>query len=151
MVVVTLIGIILAMVTLNFTQLNEKYTVESNTKEIYSILMRARNDASTTNIPRLVRLNTNQVQTGADANGDNVIDVPITKPYPRFTINCGANPCVNNTVAFDRRGLPNNLQTLSITGFSAGTTPAMNCITIAATRINIGIMTGLPGGNCVQR
>ncbi|KJS01783.1 MAG: hypothetical protein VR65_07625 [Desulfobulbaceae bacterium BRH_c16a] len=149
MVVVVLIGIILAMVTLNFTQLNEKYTVESNMKEIYSMLMRARNDASTTNMPRLVVIAANQVQTGADADGNNIIDgVAVTKRYPRFTINCGINPCVGNTVAFDRRGLTNNNQTISVAGFSAGTTPAMDCIVIAATRINIGIMTG---GNCVQR
>ncbi len=150
MIVVVLIGIILAMVTLNFTQLNEKYTVESNIKELYSLLMRARNDATTTNIPRFVVLNANQVQIGRDTVGDNVMDtVDNTNPYPRFTINCSPiAACAGDTVAFDRRGLPNNLLTLRITGFAAGTTPAMDCIAIAATRINIGIMTG---GNCVQR
>jgi prepilin-type N-terminal cleavage/methylation domain-containing protein len=158
MVVVALIAIILAMVTLSFTQLNDKYTVESNIKELYSLLMRARNEAATTNIPRFVRLNTNLVQAGSDMNNNNILDVgeiDITIPYPRFTINCAINPlaaCAGNMVVFDTRGLTNNNQTLSITGFSGGSTPAMDCIAIAATRINIGIMTGPgPGENCVLR
>lgn len=147
MIVVVLIGIILAMVTLNFTQLNEKYTVESNIKELYSLLMRARNEAATTNIPRFVVIGANQVQIGRDTVGDNVMDtVDDTKRIPRFTLN-------GNTFVFDRRGLPNNLQTLSITGFGGGSTPALDCIVIAATRINMGLMTAapVPGGNCVQR
>jgi prepilin-type N-terminal cleavage/methylation domain-containing protein len=143
MIVVVLIGIILAMVTLNFGRLNEKYTVESNIKELYSLLMRARNDAATTNIPRFVVIGANQVQIGRDTVGDNVMDtVDNTITYPRFTLN-------GNTVVFDRRGLTNNKQTLSISDFSAGTTPAMDCIVVAFTRINIGKMTG--ENTCVQR
>lgn len=146
MIVVAIIGIVLAMVTLNFTQLNEKYTVESNTKEIYSILMRARNNASTTNTPRVVLLAANQVQTGPDTDGDNNINgTAVTTNYPRFTINFDA---ARNPVVFDRRGLANNSQTISIEGFSGGTTPAMDCIEVAFTRITIGKLTG---GNCVPR
>jgi prepilin-type N-terminal cleavage/methylation domain-containing protein len=152
MIVLGLAAVILSMVTMSFSRLNEKYTVESNTKNIYSILMRARNDAATTNTSHLVVLSANQVQTGLDANSDNVMDaINNTKRYQRYTINCAGIACAGNTVAFDARGLTNNLQTLSITGFAAGT-PAMDCIVIAATRINIGKMTGPgPGGNCVQR
>lgn len=143
-VVIAVISIISAIVTLNFQRMNAKYTVESNTKEIYSILMRARNDASTTNTRRLVALAANQVQTGVDTNGDGDFDgTPASTTYPRFTINFSASP-----VIFDRRGLTNSLQTISITGYSAGVTPTMDCIVIGATRINIGIMTG---GNCDQR
>jgi prepilin-type N-terminal cleavage/methylation domain-containing protein len=148
MIVIGLLAILVTIVTLSFNRLNDKYKVESNTKEIYSILMRARNDAATTNTSQLVVLNANQVQTGLDANNDNIMDaINNTKRYSRFAINCAAVACAGDTVAFDARGLPNNLLTLSITGFSAGT-PAMDCIVIAATRINIGKMTGV---NCVQR
>lgn len=152
MIVVVLAGIILAIITLNFTQLNSKYSAESSIKEIYSTLMRARNDATTTNTSRLVVLAANQIQTGVDTDGNNVIDgVPAAFSYPRFTINCNVlipTPCGGTTIAFDRRGLANNNQTISITGFSAGTAPAIDCIVISATRINTGIMTG---GTCVQR
>lgn len=143
MVVVALVGIILAMATLNFNRMNEKYTLESNIKEIYAILMKARNDASNTNTPRLVVLAANQVQTGADADEDNVIDAgtAATTPYPRFTISAA-------NIGFNRRGLTNNLQTIRITGYSTGTAPAMDCIVVAQTRINIGLWTG---GKCVQR
>lgn len=142
-IVVAVIGIILTMVTLNFSRLNEKYTVESNIKELYSILMRTRNDASSTNRPYLVIFSANQVQAGPDTNGDNAIDgSPRTINYPRFTLTFSSN------ITFDRRGLSNNNQTIRITGFSSGSTPAMDCIVIAPTRINIGKWTG---GNCVQR
>ena len=145
MVVVALITLALGAATLSFSRLNEKYTVESEIKEIYSILMQARNDTSTTNTTRLVVLGANQIQTGIDADGDNVIDgVPVTKNYPRFNITSNNGPLV----AFDRRGITNNLQTIRIQGFAAGSSPALDCIAVANTRINMGVMTG---GNCVQR
>lgn len=148
-VVVVLIGVILTIVTLNFQRLREKYTVESDVKEIYSILMKARNDASKTNISQLVRLNANQLVTGPDAASDGTFDgSTASTDYPRFNMNCGANPCVNNQVIFDRRGLANVGLTIRITDFSSGTTPVMDCIAISATRINIGKMNGV---NCVQR
>ena len=136
LIVVSITGIILAMVTLSFSRMNQKYNVESDIKEIYSILMRARNDASKTNTQRVVSLTANQVQNNR---------------Y-RFTINCGTSPvapCVAaDAITFDRRGLADKDQTISITGYSADTNPTMDCIEVAATRINIGIMNGV---NCVQR
>ncbi len=154
-VVVVLIGIILSIVTLNFLRLNERYRVESNVKEIYSILMKARNDSSRTNIPQTAILNAGQLQIGPDVNGDGTIDGgPVTTESLNFTLNCSnftpppPTPCGGVTVTFDRRGLANSNQTMSITGFSSGTTPAMDCIAISATRINIGIMNG---ANCDER
>ncbi len=136
LIVVSITGIILAMVTLSFSRMNQKYNVESDIKEIYSILMRARNDASKTNTQRVVSLTANQVQNNR---------------Y-RFTINCGTSPvapCVAaDAITFDRRGLADKDQTISITGYSADTNPTMDCVEVAATRINIGIMNGV---NCVQR
>ncbi len=147
LIVVALIGIIMAFVTLNFRQLNEKYRIESSTKEIYTTLMRARNDASTTNTTRLVVLAANQIQTGADADGDGNIDgTPITTTYPRFILTFAGSPII-----FDRRGMStgfNSNQTIRITGYSADITPAMDCLVISPTRINIGQWSG---GTCVQR
>lgn len=141
-VIVATIGTLLAIATLHFSRMNEKYRVESNIKEIYTILMRARNDAMATNIRHQVDLAANQLQFGRDANNDGNIDTPATIPFPNFTINFAAN-----TIAFDRRGLTNNIQTIRITGYPAGVTPLMDCITVANTRINMGRMNG---ANCDQ-
>jgi len=171
MIVVAIIGILLAIVALSFTQWNDKYTVESYTKEIHSILMKARNDAANTNTQRLVTLTANnQVQVTQDDNGNGVVDVTdgngvvdpgeptTTKPYPQFTMNSslGALP---RTIVFDRRGMTNNFQTLSIpvrsvadpAGYSPNASPGVDCVVVAVTRINMGLMTGGPPSVCVQQ
>jgi prepilin-type N-terminal cleavage/methylation domain-containing protein len=158
MIVVAIIGIIVAIATMNFTQWNDKYTVESYTKEIHSILMKARNDAANTNTQVRVTLAANLVTTHQDDDGDGIIEATdgngiidageptTTKPYPRFAMNSsvGALP---RTIAFDRRGLTVNTQTISITGYSPNASPGVDCIAVANTRINMGVMTG---GACVQ-
>jgi type IV fimbrial biogenesis protein FimT len=131
-IVVTVAGIIMTLATLNFRQLNEKSRVESNVKEIYSTLMRARNDAASTNTTRTVNFSANQVQIGATILN-----------YPRFILTFTASPII-----FDRRGLTTNGQTIRITGYSPNTDPALDCIVITDTRINYGKWTG---ANCVQR
>jgi len=153
LVVVTIIGIVSSIAIGNFFRLNEKKTIESNIKEIYSILMRARNTASNTNTPRLVVLGANQLQTGVDADGNNVIDgTPTIKTFNVFPTAATPHAITSNVppgrIRFDRRGLTSDNQTISITGFPAGIDPAMDCIVISATRINMGRMTG---GACVQR
>ncbi|MCL2457591.1 MAG: prepilin-type N-terminal cleavage/methylation domain-containing protein [Desulfobulbus sp.] len=146
-VVVVIIGALLGVATLYFVQLNEKYKVESLTKEIYSTLMKNRNDAATTNTPRVIELAADRIRSGPDADGNRNIDdgEPVNEMQSsgfvfQFT---GAN-----RIAFDRRGLTTDNQTLIITGARFGATPAMDCISIAATRINIGKMEA---GNCVHR
>lgn len=145
MIVVAIIGIFAAIATLNFSQMNSKYTIESYTKEIHALLMRARNDASTSNIQRIVTLAANQIQVTRDDDGDGVVDAgepTITYPYPRFALLFAANPII-----FDRRGLTNNVQTLQ-TNHPGDAAPGADCIVVSATRINIGRMTG---GVCVQQ
>lgn len=147
MIVVAIIGIILAIASLNFRQWYDKYSVESYTREIHSILMRARNDAATTNIQVRVGLAANQVRTHHDADGDGAVDAgerTTVNPYPRFTLTWG----VVATIVFDRRGMTNNIQTLNITGYSPNAAPSVDCIVVAATRINMGRMTG---GACVHQ
>lgn len=132
--VVAIVGTILAIVTLNFHQMNEKYRVESCTREIYTILMKARNDASRTNTTGSVVLTAHQVTSAAG-----------TVNYPRFTISFSAS-----TIVFNSRGILDNVsdQTIFIEGYSADVSPAIDCIVISATRINMGKKTGV---NCAQR
>ena len=168
MVVVAIIGIVLAIATMNFTQWNDKYTVESYTKEIYSTLMKARNDAANTNTQNLITLAANQVQVTQDDNGNGVVDATdgngvvdpgeptITKPYPRFAINSNivvVPPAVSPTVVFDRRGMTDNLGSINITGYSPNASPGVDCVVVATTRINMGRWDpAQPAGlQCVQQ
>jgi len=148
MIVVGIIGIIMTIAIMNFTQTNDKFTVESYTKEIYSILMRARNDAANSNTQFRVTLAANQVKTHQDTNGNGLEDAgesTTTKSYPRFAIQFATSPII-----FDRRGIVTAVtnQTISIINYSANAKPQVNCITVAQTRINMGLMTG---GACVQQ
>lgn len=162
MVVVAIIGIVLAIATMNIRQWNDKYTVESYTKEIHSILMKARNDAANTNTQNLVTLTANQVQVTQDDDGDGIVEATdgngvvdageptTTKPYQQFTIT--SNLGLPKTIIFDRRGMTNNTQTISITGYSPNASPGVDCITIAATRINMGLMRIIGGvATCEQQ
>ncbi|MFH2122310.1 MAG: prepilin-type N-terminal cleavage/methylation domain-containing protein [Pseudomonadota bacterium] len=147
MVIIAIIGIFAAIATLNFSQMNDKYRIESYTKEIHALLMRARNDAANTNTQRIVTLAANQVQVTNDNNGDSVVnagDTTITTNYPRFVIQSAINPII-----FDRRGIINIVanQTLQII-HPGNSAPGVDCIVVFATRINIGRMTG---GACVQQ
>jgi prepilin-type N-terminal cleavage/methylation domain-containing protein len=158
MIVVAIIGIVLAIATMNMRQWNDKYTVESYTKEIHSILMRARNDAANTNSQVRVTLAANLVTTHQDDDGDGIVEATdgngvidageptTTKPYPQFTMNSSLG--LPETIAFDRRGMTNDTQTISITGYSPNASPGVDCIAVANTRINMGVMTG---GACAQQ
>lgn len=159
LVVIVIIGILLAIAIMNFTQWNDKYTVESYTKDIYSILMKARNDAANTNIPNLVPLAANQVQTVQDLNLDrnpSPGEPRTTKLFPRFTINSNIAvvlPTPPQQITFDRRGITDNIGTISITGYSPNASPGVDCIVVSKTRINMGRWdpTQPAGQQCVQQ
>lgn len=151
-VTVAIIALLLSIATLLYSQLNMKYQVESTIKEIYGTMIKMRNDAALSNTPHLVLFNANQVLAGRDADDNGAIDgAPISTINTGFTVNCGIPPaiaaCAGFTVTFNRRGIPNNLQTVSL-AIPANVPSSLNCISIAVTRINIG---RFEGGNCVQQ
>lgn len=146
-VIVVVIGFLMVIATLNFRQMVNKSTIESNSKEIQALLMRARNDASTTNIQRVVTLAPNQIQVTSDTDGDGVFDAgepTLTYPFRQFALQFAISPIV-----FDRRGIANTVanQTLQVV-HPGNVTPMTDCIVVFATRINIGLMTG---GVCAEQ
>lgn len=148
LVVIAMMAILSSLAVMGFSSWRAKYGVESAAKEIYATLMKARSDAATTNTPYLVTFAAHQVQAGPDADGDNAIDgTPVTLDYANYTVNFALTP-----ISFDRRGLADtggvDNQTVSITSSASGIMPAVDCVVISATRINLGKMTG---GACVQR
>jgi prepilin-type N-terminal cleavage/methylation domain-containing protein len=147
MVVIVIMAILASIALMSFSRWSASYGIEKATKEIYAVLMKARNDADNTNTTYLVTFAAHEVQAGPDADGDGAIDgTPVTMDYPNCTINFATTP-----ISFDRRGLanvPGQNQTISITSATAGINPAVDCIIVSATRINMGKMTG---GNCAAR
>lgn len=168
LVVIVIIGILLAIAVMSFTQWNDKYTVESYTKQLYSILMKARNDAANSNTQYLVTLAPNQVQVTLDDNGNGILDPTdgnsvvdageptTTNSFPRFTLNAKiavVPPTPPQQITFDRRGVTNNNGTINITGYSPNASPGVDCIVVAKTRINMGRWdpTQPVGQQCVQQ
>ncbi|MCL1980613.1 MAG: prepilin-type N-terminal cleavage/methylation domain-containing protein [Proteobacteria bacterium] len=148
-VVIALIVVLSTAATLAFMQLNEKYQVESLTKDVYSALMKARNDASMSRTPWIASLaNPLRLQTGPDANEDGIMDrVAGLVQSPRWNMVLVSGDA---NIVFDRRGLADQDQvlTIGIGQIRFGATPVMDCLVISSTRTNIGQMSG---GNCVQR
>lgn len=142
--VVSLIGIALAYAGMNLNSMNRKYAAESEIKEIHSILMTARNDATRSNTTRLVILGANQVQSGIDSNGDGTIDSALQqRTFPMFNITY-----TNPTISFNHRGITSDNQTIRLTNLPAGVEPATDCIKVFITRMSMGKYTG---GDCVPR
>lgn len=145
MVVVAITATILAIATLNFMRMNQKYRVESSVKEIHSTLMQARNDANLTNIPSTVRISAQQVEVlrDRDQDGDTAdAGESMSRQYPPFTLTGVGD------LAFDRRGFANGNRTIRVTNYGDNVDPAMDCIVVSATRINMGKWDG---SNCIQR
>ncbi len=148
LVVIAIIAILASFSALGFSSWRTKHGVESATREIYALLMKARSDASTTNTSYLVTLAAHQVQAGPDEDNNDAIDgTSMTLNYPNYTVNFALT-----SIRFDRRGLADiggvDNQTISITTTTSGINPFVDCIVVSATRINLGKMTG---GACVQQ
>lgn len=159
MVTVAIVTILLVYAAVNYRLLNGKLLVESDVKELSALLMRARSDAANSNAQVRVTIAANSVTVHHDMNNNGAVDTfdadndgvnETTEPSPvnrfsDFTIN--SNLGVPQTIVFDRRGMTNDWQTLSMT-YAPQLAPKIDCVVIAATRINIGKIDG--GGNCVQ-
>lgn len=149
LLVITVIAILLAVATLSFGRMNQKFRVESSIKEVYTSLMQARNDAALTNIPSTVRFSAQGMRVLRDKNQDG----DTNDPGESINISCEPFRLVdggNGDLIFDRRGFASALgnRTIRIDNYGNRVDPTLNCIVISATRINMG---KLNGGNCVQR
>ncbi|MDO5674720.1 MAG: GspH/FimT family protein [bacterium] len=145
MVVVAIVVTVLAITTLSFMRMNQKYRVESSIKEIYSTLMQARNDATLTNIPSRVRVSAQEISVLRDTNEDGDTDGQgenVSRQYAPFILTGTGD------IVFNRRGFAAVNRIIRITNYPDKVNPAMDCLVVSATRINMGKWDGT---NCVQR
>lgn len=140
--VLLLIGIAATMATLSLSRIYQKSQEESEIREIHTILMRARNDATRTNSTHLVTLAARKIEAGIDNDNNGTIDESLQSwTFPRFII----NHTDNATISFNRRGL-SSINTIYLTGYSPKVNPVIDCINLSSTRINMGKYTS--GGTC---
>jgi len=151
MITLAIVGILVAIAVGDFGGMNEKYKVESETKQFYADLMDARGRAMQRNRWFFVRMTTTGYKTyedtspAPDGNGslDNTADALVTSVTVRHAIN--SNLAGGNDFGFNRNGIANDNGTIR---FVSTAQPDYDCITVRSTRIKMG---QYDGGVCVEK
>ena len=156
MVVISLIGIVLAIATLNFSSMNRKAGIERQTREILADLNTARLDSiyrkqrhALILQPASYVMKRYSSQDEPDTNGGDLttgIVLSKTLPYQITTPSGGSLSGV--FIEFDTRGFVANVSNTTICVNPMYTGAAFDCVVVSLGRTNIGNMQG---GSCVQQ
>lgn len=157
LVAVAILGVLVMMAVSSFRGLDEKYKVESETKQLYGNLMDVRGRAMQRNRFYHVAFLTTGYATFEDAfpppegdsdatNGANiqVVSVTVNHALTRALYRVLDNVAVDN-VTFNRNGIPHATGHIR---FASTAKPDYDCITIQRTRIKMGQMKDL---TCVEK
>jgi len=154
MIVIAILGVLVVLAVGNFRGMNEKYKVETETKQLYADLMDARGRAMQRNRWFFVQITSAGYATYEDSspapdgggppldNADALV-TNVTFQHPVATsLGLGS-------FGFNRNGIANDTGTIY---FRSSAQPDYNCITIQPTRIKMGRYLGtFPGGTCVEK
>jgi prepilin-type N-terminal cleavage/methylation domain-containing protein len=146
LVAIAILGFLVTMAVSSFRGLDEKYKVESETKQLYANLMDVRGRAMQRNRFHHVQITTNGYATFEDrspapdgdndfTNGANTQVANVTVRHAITTARTGGGAMDN--VIFNRNGIPDVTGQLWFTK-AAGTNPDYDCITIRLTRVKMG-------------
>jgi len=151
-VVMAIMGILLAVVTFAFTGWMRKTKIESQTREFFSDLNRARTES-------LFRKRRHSIVMNGSATGyafrryssenENRASgglVLFSKTVSYQFSKEGGGSAADRIFEFDIRGFTNDLDTTRVN--LVNSSAAFDCVVIAASRINLGRMEG---GACVQK
>jgi prepilin-type N-terminal cleavage/methylation domain-containing protein len=152
LITIAVLTILLTMAVSTFRGLDEKYDVETETKQLYTDLMEARGRAVQRYRVHFVRLSGNgyatyeDTFTAPDGNGiwDSASDNMVARAATQHAIVAALTGGVSE-FEFDRNGIA------SVSGsirFSSTANPDYDCITILPTRIKMGQYAG---GSCVEK
>lgn len=151
-IVMVIMGILLAVVGLNFNQWTTKSQIERNIRELHADLNTARmnsiyqkkehrlviNSAATGYVlKRYSSENENKTSGGTEL---------FSKSAPYQYAKASGATIVDRKFDFDVRGFTSDLDTIKINRTGSGA--AFDCVVVSATRTNLGQMTG---GSCVQK
>lgn len=153
-IALAIVGILTILAVSTFQGMNEKYKVESETKQMYADLMDARGRAMQRNRASFFRVGAGatsyrtyeDTSPAPDGNGslDTAADAPIvSKSVDHAIESSGGLPSID----FNRNGIASASGTIPIRLVSAAQ-PDYDCITIQATRIKMGQYVG---GVCVEK
>ena len=150
LITIVILGILMVIGVSHFRELNEKYKVEAETKQLYADLMDARGRAMQRNRKFFVRFSGanyatyEDTNTAPDGNGtwDNTLDTVVANITAAHTI---ITTFPGGVFEFNGNGIA------SVTGdirFSSTATPDYDCITVKPTRTKMGQYSG---GGCVEK
>jgi prepilin-type N-terminal cleavage/methylation domain-containing protein len=156
MIAVAILGILVVLAVSTFKELNEKYRIEGETKQLYADLMDVRARAMQRNRFTFVQMRGDGYATFEDCNPEpdgncnfeNGLDNQVTRvtvsPHTIVTTLAGST----DNLAFNRNGIATDTGTIQIISPLTTVKPDYDCITIGATRIKMGAMVG---GSCVEK
>ena len=154
MIVIAILGILVVLAVGNFGGMNEKYKVESETKQLYADLMDARGRAMQRNRWFFVQIGSTGYATYEDGpmpdgdtsrNGNDTLLANVTVRHATAITLAGGG----SLFGFNRNGIANDTGTIY---FASSARPDYDCITILSTRIKMGQYLGtFPGGSCVEK
>lgn len=154
-IVIAIIGIVLSISSLNFSQWQKKYYIEDQAKQMMADLGDLRLQAMQTKTARMAEFGTNhdyiafRIYTSVEQDGP---PAPTTgkeysKKYLKFPVysdSAYSTSCIPMT--FYATGVTSDVQTIFIK--STGTGAAVDCLVISKTRMNLGQSNGT---NCVYQ
>ncbi len=142
LVAIAIIGILLAIATLMFSQYTLKANIESQTRKIYADLMNARAEAIMQKVDRSFTINGAQFMIYPTPDGSGA---PISQETLKFPVTVN-NPAV---ISFDTRGVAdvNVADPMTICVNQAGNPASFDSIIITKTLIQMGKWNG---GGCTR-
>lgn len=152
-VVLAIFGTLLAIVSLNFSQMSKKAQVEALARELLIDFNTARLDSIYRKNRHSIVMNTDgsgyvmkRYSSADEANSAGTSILTKNSSYPLTKAN-GSNFVVGDrTFMFDTRGFTSDLNTIKVNFANSGA--AFDCIVVSAGRTNIGQMSG---GSCVEK
>ncbi len=153
MVVISLIGIVLAIATLNFSSMNRKAGIERQTREILADLNTARLDSIYRKQRHAIIFQPNSYimkryssQDEPYHGGDLTKNIVLSKTLTYQITKESGSTLADRIIEFDTRGFTADMETVRVNPSYSGA--AFDCIVISTGRTNIGNMQG---GSCVQQ
>lgn len=149
LIAIAIMGILLSIGTISFNQWQVKANIEKQTNELFSDLMEARATAMLTKTPYAVVFQPNSyvVKRYVDENDTAspalvlANGTVVTRKTLTYTLNKGTTGDItDSSVLFDTQGLTRNNFTVVVNSLTAN--PAVNCMIIFDTRVNLGKING---------
>ncbi|RNC69866.1 MAG: prepilin-type N-terminal cleavage/methylation domain-containing protein [Desulfuromonadales bacterium] len=140
-VIMAIIGILLAVGTLDFSRWSRKSALESQVKIMYADLMTAKLDAFHKKANHTVTLEANRYTITRADTGATVLQKNLA--YPISWSDSGVT-----TITFDTRGLASTLATTKTICVSTGENVSVDCIIVSPVKIDMGKIN--PGGSCTS-